>query len=203
MRRRRLDGSFTQPVTVVMRSTSGLPSVTASAMAAAVLTLNTSAPASAGNLPRGTCRPVTTSMSCFSPPCGYFVGNAITSMPSCPAAAFRIASMASGLLSSMAITPRRTPVARRMSLSPSTMRGPFSSMLRWSAVRYGSHSAPLRMTISACLSGGTFILTCVGNDAPPMPQMPASSTAGMIFSGSTVSTSPTGVSSTHSSRMSF
>ena len=45
---------------------------------------------------------------------------------------------------------------------------------------------PLRITVSACLPSGIESLTCVGDAAPPMPQMPALLTAAMICSGVTV-----------------
>ena len=64
---RRLAGRLTWPETVTIRWVSGVPSM-ASARAAAVATLETSTPTSAGSFPSGTSRPVTAWISCRSPP---------------------------------------------------------------------------------------------------------------------------------------
>ena len=56
------------------------------------------------------------------------------------------------------------------------MRSARSSITRKSAVRYGSHSAPLRMRYSQRFPGGGLSLTDVGKPAPPIPHIPASST---------------------------
>ena len=60
-------------------------------------------------------------------------------------------------------TPCNTPWAR-------------SSITRWSALRYGSHSAPLSSRKSIFLSLGGESLTWAGKVAPPMPTMPPSNT---------------------------
>ena len=78
------------PVTVVMREISGLPRTTASYTAAAVPTFWQTTPISAGSPPLGTCLPVRISISCFSPPEGYLVGNTTTRISS-PAIAARMA----------------------------------------------------------------------------------------------------------------
>ena len=127
----------------------------------------------------------------------------MTSTPSRPSAARCIAAMASGLLSSIPITPRFTPRARIAALSPSTMRSDSSIMRRWSHVTWVSHSAPLRIMVSQYLPSPTVSFTWVGKVAPPMPQMPAACTAGTILVGSHSSTPPSGSSSVHSSWKSF
>ena len=73
MRTRRFDGLARDlPVIVTMRSTSGLCFCTASYTANAVPTFCTTAPVAIGRAPLGTCLRITASISCFSPPCGYF-----------------------------------------------------------------------------------------------------------------------------------
>ena len=81
-------------------------------------------PISVERTPAATSMPVSTRMSCLAPPPGYSVGTAITSMCACcrPSTAWRIAAMASGLLSSMPISTssaysssRNTSAPRRMS----------------------------------------------------------------------------------------
>ena len=100
---RRLPGFFNDmPVTVVIRSVRGLPSISASRTATAVLGFWHRIPMSAGMPPEGTCMSNRISMSCFSPPEGYLVGKVTTSAISSAWAAFAIASAASGLLSSTA-----------------------------------------------------------------------------------------------------
>ena len=175
-----------------MRLMSGFPSITASAIAAHVPTFRTITPTSIGSFLTGTCRFATASISCFSPPCGYFVFRTRTDTPSRPFAAQRMLSIASGLLSSMAITPFFTFSARIAARRPSTTRPGDSSISRWSHVRCVSHSAPFTMIISHFCSDFRLSFTCVGKDAPPMPQMPASRIAGTIFAGSTDSTLPSG-----------
>ena len=113
----------------------GLPSMMASAMAAQVPTLTTTQPQSMGRPPLGTSRPVSTLISCFSPPWGYLVFITCTRTPSRPWAAFSMAAMASGLLSSMPMMPLLTPSARMAARRPSTTRVGFSSISRWSAFR--------------------------------------------------------------------
>ncbi len=93
------------------------------------------------------------------------------------------AAMASGLLRSTPITTRLAPSARIMIRAPSCTRSGYSAMMRWSVVRYGSHSAPLRMIVSTARSLGGASLTCVGNAAPPSPTTPPSCTARTISSG--------------------
>ena len=56
-----------------------------------------------------------------------------------------------------------------------------SSMVRSSPVMYGSHSAPLMMTVSTWPMPPE-ILTWVGNVAPPMPTIPAFLTISIISS---------------------
>ena len=70
-----------RPVTVTIRSTSGRPVSNTSAMVAAEAAFCTSTPTSIGSPPLrgvGTSRPSSALMSCFSPPCGYFVFATIT-----------------------------------------------------------------------------------------------------------------------------
>ena len=66
-----------------------------------------------------------------SPPCGYFVFIAITRTRGLPAAACCIAAMATGLLSSMAITPSAFANSRSVSCSPSTISLAFTR-ISWS-----------------------------------------------------------------------
>ena len=116
----------------------------------------------------------------------------MTSTPLRPWAALVMASMASGLLSSMAMTPLLTFSARMAARRPSTMRPLFSSISRWSQVRWVSHSAPFNMMVSQYCPSFTANFTWVGKAAPPMPQMPAALMAGTIWSTGQVSTSPSG-----------
>ena len=83
----------------------GIPVLIASEMAFTVLTLHTTAPTSAGRPPLGTIRPMTRLMSIFSAPWGYLVFATVTSMLSSAAHLAWNSSTASGLLSSMTITP--------------------------------------------------------------------------------------------------
>ena len=59
-------------------------------------------------------------------------------------------------------------------LKPNTTSSGFSTINLWSAVKYGSHSAPFNITTSALLSGGGDTFTWLGNVAPPIPTIPAS-----------------------------
>ena len=90
--------------------------------------------------------------------------------------AFSSAAIASGLFSSTAMRTAGCPSTLRIISTPTRILSARSSITRKSAVRYGSHSAPLRIRYSQRLFGGGLSLTTVGNPAPPMPQMPASST---------------------------
>ena len=63
------------PVTVVILEINGSPNSTARCTATAVPTFEQTTPTSAGSLPLGTCLPVRISISCFSPPEGYLVGD--------------------------------------------------------------------------------------------------------------------------------
>ncbi len=90
--------------------------------------------------------------------------------------------MASGLLASTATIAREAPTAARSRLAPSIRRSACSSRLRWSQVRYGSHSQPLIMTVSTGFSFGGESFTWVGKAAPPKPTMPASRTSRRISS---------------------
>ena len=85
---------------------------------------------------------------------------------------------------------------------PSSTASASSSITRWSALRKGSHSAPLRMTVSMGLSLGGESLTWVGNVAPPKPTMPASRTASRSFSAP-ASSARGARDGSHSSRPSF
>ena len=82
-----------------------------------------------------------------------------------------------------------------MILNPESTFSPYSSITRWSAVIYGSHSHPFRITVSIFLSLGGTSLTWVGKVAPPSPTMPAS----LIFSKSFFTESAFGFLATSSS----
>ncbi len=116
---------------------------------------------------------MTASMSCFSPPCGYLTFMGITSIPGTVEAAWVRASMASGLLFSIAMTPRLTPAAFIRRLTPLTISRGFSRMSMSSQERQGSHSAALMITTSAFDPGGGDSFTWQGKVAPPRPTMPA------------------------------
>ena len=119
---RRLPGFFSDiPVTVVIRSVSGLPSMSASRTAMAVLGFWHKMPISAGIPPEGTCISNRISMSCFSPPEGYLVGKVTTSAISSACAALAIASAASGLLSSTARITFSAPTMCASISAPSTI----------------------------------------------------------------------------------
>ena len=81
--------------------------------------------------------------------------------------------MASGLFSSMPITHGQPPSTFCMMAAPTTISFGRSTMMRWSLVRNGSHSVPLRIRHSATLPGGGLSLTWVGKVAPPRPTTPA------------------------------
>ena len=121
-------------------------------------------------------------MICFSDPCGYFVFKIQISI-SGNSAVFSVRSlMASGLFSSIAMTPLFTFTAFIKRRRPFMTSYGLSSITRWSEVKKGSHSAPFTMTVSIVSSFGGVIFTCVGKPAPPMPTMPASRTAFTICS---------------------
>ena len=102
-----------------------------------------------------------------------------------------MASTASGLLSSMPTMARVAPDAFMAKRMPSTICAAFSTIRRWSLVRYGSHSLPLTITVSGFFSALEVLsLTAVGNAAPPrptMPQLAAMPTMSMSESASTFS----------------
>ena len=173
------------PVTVTMRSKSGLFFITASYTAKAVPTFWMMAPTDTGSAGgAGTWRRTTASISCFSPPWGYLVFRGTTSILGCWAAHFSVISLiASGLFSSMPIKPLVTLAAFMSSSTPTSTSSAFSSIRRWSAVRYGSHSTALMMTHSGLNCGGGMSFTWVGKQAPPIPTMPAFFTFSIISSG--------------------
>src|ERR1019366_5394420 len=55
--------------------------------------------------------------------------------------------------------------------------------VRWSEVRYGSHSAPLMISVWTAESFGGASFTCVGNAAPPSPTTPPRCTASTTSAG--------------------
>lgn len=83
-----------------------------------------------------------------------------------------MASMASGLFSSIPITVRQPFSTFCMIAAPITISLVRSSMMRKSLVRKGSHSAPLMIRHSAVFPGGGVSLTWVGKVAPPRPTTP-------------------------------
>ncbi len=133
----RLHGwAMPSPVSVTTREISGRPSSTASATAAAVATFWQTMPICAGMPWLGTSRPVSTRISCFSPPLGYLVGICTTSIADSPdrATASRIAAIASGLLSSIPTSTARAPTTWRRMQAPATTRGARSRISRSSQV---------------------------------------------------------------------
>ena len=68
------------PVTLIARSINGCPSLTASDMAAAVPTLETTTPISSGSAPGGVSLSRIALISMFSQPCGYLTSSGATSM---------------------------------------------------------------------------------------------------------------------------
>ena len=122
------------PPTVTTRDTSGLPKRTARHTASAVPTLCTLTPISADSLPAGISRPVTVvTTGCFSEPSGSARARAARDA-GMGAAATRIASSASGLLSSIAITVRFAPAVGDQA-HPSTTQPAPSRIRRSSQVR--------------------------------------------------------------------
>ena len=95
-----------------------------------------------------------------------------------PTKAFRC-SMASSLLASTPMTALLRPKACIRMRTPPMTFSPCSSISRWSAVMYGSHSAPLRISVST-LPRPELIFTWVGKPAPPIPVIPASLTISTI-----------------------
>ena len=75
------------PDTVTTFSIKGFPFTTASYIAAAVPVFCTTTPTADGSCPDGTCLSKIDLISCFSPPCGYFVFNG-TIFISVPSVAF-------------------------------------------------------------------------------------------------------------------
>ena len=168
------------PVTVATRSIKGIPVWIASAIAFTVLILSTITPTSAGSPPLGTILPRTRLMRVFSAPCGYLVLATNTSIFPISATFSFINSIASGLLSSITIIPFSAPVVLRIAFRPKIISSAYARRTLWSAVRYGSHSHPLRRIVSTGFAG--FSLTQVGKPAPPIPTIPASFTISMISS---------------------
>ena len=135
------------PVTVTMRSTSGSPVSKTSAIAAIEPTFCTTTPTVTGSLPDGTSVPVTARISIFSAPCGYFtVSGRIFTFRSFGTAR-SIAAIASGLLRSIPTTHFVTPRHFIITRMPNMQRSGYSAIVRWSDVRYGSHSAPLMISV--------------------------------------------------------
>ena len=114
-------------------------------------------------------------MSCFSAPWGYFTLRGTTSTGALRAW-HRSArnAIASGLFPSMPRYAFERPRIFRSIRVPPMIASACSSMSRWSAVRYGSHSTPFRMSASIRFSFGGVSFTWVGNAAPPRPTTPAS-----------------------------
>ena len=169
------------PVTVATRSISGIPFWIASEIAFTVLILSTITPTSAGRPPLGTFLSMTRLMRVFSAPCGYLVLATKTSIFPISATFSCINSIASCLLSSMTMMPFSAPVVLRIAFRPKIISSANSRRTLWSAVKYGSHSHPLRRMVSTGFAG--FSLTQVGKPAPPIPTIPASFTISMISSG--------------------
>ena len=71
-----------------------------------------------------------------------------------------------------------------MMRTPKCTRSGYSTIVRWSVVRYGSHSAPFTSSHSISCSGGGLNLTCVGKAAPPRPTTPAACTAPLTCAAS-------------------
>ena len=117
------------PVRVTMRSVQGRFSVQAQAMAEAVPAFTTTTPTSRGRPPVGTMRLRIARMSCRSPPWGYLVLQAATCKFGILLILSAIRSMASFLLSSMAMRPRSAPAALMASCKPAIM-GPGASSIR-------------------------------------------------------------------------
>ena len=68
---------------------------------------------------------------------------------------------------------------------PPTSSAAFSRISTSSAVMYGSHSVPLRISVRIFCCGRAASLTAVGKPAPPRPLIPAS----RIFSSSSAASS--------------
>ena len=114
-------------------------------------------------------------INCFSPPCGYFIFSGTISIFTFSVVTILCkCSIASGLLFSIPIKAFSTPKVFINILTPTINSSPRSSIRRWSAVRYGSHSTPLIIRYSQVSPRGIESLTCVGNVAPPIPTMPIS-----------------------------
>ena len=160
-----------------MRSMSGSPVWNTSPIADTEPTFWTTTPTVTGSLPEGTSTPVTAWMSIFSAPCGYLTVSGRMVMSRSSGTVRRSASIASGLFFSTPMTHLCTPIARIITRMPKCTRPGYSTIVRWSDVRYGSHSAPLMMSVCTSTSFGGASFTCVGKAAPPSPTTPASWTA--------------------------
>ena len=124
------------PVTVVTRSVTGLPLIIASWIASVVPTFSTTQPTSIGSPADGTSLPVMANICCFSAPCGYSVFRmAISTSPSISANALPIASIASGLLDSIATLTVFTESILLMISIPVLISAAYSTISLWSAVR--------------------------------------------------------------------
>jgi hypothetical protein len=146
------------PVTVTMRSMSGMPVSKTSAIAASDPTFCTTTPTDTGSWPEGTSTPVTDWMSIFSAPCGYFTVRGRMVMSRSCGFVFSSAAIASGLFRSTPMTAFVTPRVCIMIRQPRWTRSGYSTIVRWSDVRYGSHSAPLtiRMVTVEPFGGTSF-----------------------------------------------
>ncbi len=88
--------------------------------------------------------------------------------------------------------PRWAPLALIMSLSPRMISSDSSTISLWSQVRNGSHSTPLRITVSTFTSPSRYF-TWVGKVAPPIPTRPAWSISSTISSRENPSGAPWGL----------
>ena len=131
----------------------------------------TTTPTAEGSFPDGTSLFNIAFINDFSPPCGYIVFSGITSI-FVPWQAFLIASIASGLLSSIPITALSTFNICFIIFIPSITFEGSSIITLLSEFKYGSHSAPFSNNTSIFTSAGGFNFTCVGKAAPPRPTIP-------------------------------
>ena len=139
------------------------------------LTLLTRISTSIGNFPLGTSFSVMAVIIIFSAPCGYFTFSGTTSTGKLLLAASSCnRAMASGLLFSIPMNAFSAPTNFCRMLMPSITAQACSTMVRWSLVRKGSHSAPLSMMYLQFLPSGILNFTCAGNAAPPNPTKPLS-----------------------------
>ena len=100
--------------------------------------------------------------------------------------------MASGLLSSIAITACGACRAYSISRTPSTIPAARSRISRSSQVMYGSHSAPLTARVCTLACRALFSLSAAGKLAPPIPTIPASAMWTAICSGTSANGSGSG-----------